>query len=125
MPAQLTDLISVDRSSPVAAAEQIHSGIAAAIRSGDLSPGQRLPAVRALASDLGVAANTAAKAVRSLQEAGLVTTHGRGGTRVAAPDSVESQIAAAAREYAETARRSGLSRDDAIAHVRRALSELE
>lgn len=51
----------------------------AAISSGDLAPGDKLPSERVLATEHGVARNTAREAVRQLSEEGLVTAeHGRG-----------------------------------------------
>jgi DNA-binding transcriptional MocR family regulator len=54
------------------------------IRTGDLSAGERLPTVRALAAELGVDPGTAAAAYRLLRERGFVISDGRRGTRVAA-----------------------------------------
>jgi DNA-binding transcriptional MocR family regulator len=54
------------------------------IQAGELSAGERLPAVRALAAELGVDPGTAAAAYRSLRERGFVTSDGRRGTHVAA-----------------------------------------
>ncbi len=53
------------------------------MRSGALQPGDPLPAVRRLASDLGVNPNTVAAAYARLRNAGRLTTAGRHGTRVA------------------------------------------
>jgi DNA-binding transcriptional MocR family regulator len=64
------------------------SGIAreleAAIREGRLTPGERLPTVRSLASALGVSPVTVASAYRELRTRGMVTTAGRRGTQVSA-----------------------------------------
>lgn len=50
-----------------------------AIASGSLSPGDQLPSERALATQHGVARNTAREAIRLLAESGLVDArHGRG-----------------------------------------------
>jgi DNA-binding transcriptional MocR family regulator len=54
------------------------------IRAGELSAGDRLPAVRALAGELDVDPGTAAAAYRLLRERGFVVSDGRRGTRVAA-----------------------------------------
>lgn len=53
------------------------------ITSGQLGAGERLPTVRQTASDLGVAAGTAAKAYKLLERDGLVVTRTAAGTRVA------------------------------------------
>lgn len=51
----------------------------AAIISGDLGPGAKLPSERSLAAEHGVARNTVREAVRLLADEGLVTAeHGRG-----------------------------------------------
>src|SRR4051812_22480998 len=50
--------------------EQIANAVSQAIRSGQLKPGDRLPTVRALASDLGVSLTTVTAAFKSLAESG-------------------------------------------------------
>jgi DNA-binding transcriptional MocR family regulator len=50
--------------------EQIANAVSHAIRSGQLKPGDRLPTVRALASDLGVSLTTVTAAFKSLAEDG-------------------------------------------------------
>ncbi len=74
--------LRVDLSSPVPPFEQIRAGIAALVGRADLAPGVRLPTVRALAADLGVAAGTVARAYRELEAAGVVESQGRRGTTV-------------------------------------------
>lgn len=58
---------------------QVAAALRAAIESGELGPGDKLPSERDLAATHQVARNTAREAVRQLAEAGLVTAqHGRG-----------------------------------------------
>lgn len=64
--------------------EQVQTQISSLIAVGSLQPGTRLPTVRALAADLGVAAGTVARAYKELEASGLVTTNRRQGTVVAA-----------------------------------------
>lgn len=58
---------------------------------GVLRPGEALPPVRTLADRLGVNRNTVMSAYRQLAQAGLVTSRGRGGTRIADPDPVAQE----------------------------------
>lgn len=68
----------------------------AAVRSGDITPGERLPAVRSLAARLRVSPATVAAAYGELRRRGLVTGSGRGGTRVrpAPPVSTRGYLSA-------------------------------
>src|SRR5689334_24333550 len=50
--------------------EQIAGALCKAIRSGQLKPGDRLPTVRRLATDLGVSLTTVTAAFKSLGESG-------------------------------------------------------
>lgn len=79
----MTAGLSVDLRSPVPPFEQIRAQIASLITAGTLAPGTRLPTVRSLASDLGLAAGTVARAYKELELAGLVETRRRNGTVVA------------------------------------------
>src|SRR6201996_2469346 len=63
-------------------AEAIASDVEEAISVGALAPGAELPAIRELAAQLGINANTVAAAYRLLRERGAVETAGRRGTRV-------------------------------------------
>jgi DNA-binding transcriptional MocR family regulator len=64
-------------------AAEIAASVEAAVRSGTLAPGDRLPSVRALAHDVGVSHTTAAAAVAALARRGVVVTDGRRGTFIA------------------------------------------
>ena len=74
--------IAVDPTSGVPPYEQLRSGIARQAADGFLPAGTRLPPVRTLASDLGLAANTVARAYKELEADGVVETLGRRGTFV-------------------------------------------
>lgn len=100
----------MDPSSPVPPFEQLRAGIAARVADGRLPAGTRLATVRQMAADLGLAANTVAKAYRRLEEDGVVETRGRHGTFVGSSGTTTSeQVAALATDLARAARRQGLS----------------
>lgn len=118
MATTLDGIVSVDRDEVSPPVRQIYVTLSRAISSGALPPGTRLPTVRAMASDLGVAVNTVAKAVRRLEEAGMVITRGRAGTVVSPQDDVADRIERAAREYAVLAADLGLDAEQATRQVR-------
>lgn len=62
--------------------EQLRRQLADLVTSGAVPVGARLPPVRQLAADLGLATGTVARAYRELESAGLVTGRRGGGTRV-------------------------------------------
>lgn len=73
--------LQVDLASPRPAYEQIVAGLRAHLVSGAFEPGDRLPTVRQLATDLGVHHNTVAEAYRLLTDEGwLDLRRGRGAT---------------------------------------------
>ncbi|MET3806360.1 DNA-binding transcriptional regulator YhcF (GntR family) [Nakamurella sp. UYEF19] len=115
-------MITIDAASSVPPFEQVRSQLAEQIQSGRLPVGARLPTVRGLATTLGLAANTVARAFGELEHAGLVRTSGRAGTTVSASgDAGRTQAAAAARDFAALAGSVGLSREQALDIVRAAL----
>jgi DNA-binding transcriptional regulator YhcF (GntR family) len=75
----------IDPHSAVAPFEQVRLGVIRLIDTGALRPEDRLPTVRDLAAQLGLANNTVAKAYRELEMSGVTVTRGRNGTFVAAP----------------------------------------
>ncbi|GAA1376968.1 aminotransferase class I/II-fold pyridoxal phosphate-dependent enzyme [Streptomyces beijiangensis] len=60
----------------------IAASVEQAVASGRLEPGQLLPPLRELATDLGVNPNTVAAAYRTLRDRGVIETAGRRGSRV-------------------------------------------
>lgn len=67
---------------------QIVEQIRLAVARGELKPGEQLAPVRELARQLGVNPSTAARAYRELEQAGVIETAGRRGTRVTAAANV-------------------------------------
>ena len=113
-------MITVDPNAAEPPYEQIRAGVVAQVGTGELRPGDRLPTVRQLAQDLGVAPGTVARAYRELEETGHVDTRGRSGTFVAG-HGVSAEARAAARAYADRARELGLDPSEALLLVQRAL----
>lgn len=120
-------IVELDEASPVPPYEQIRAQIAAMIGSGALPAGTRLPPIRQLAGDLGLAVNTVARAYRELEGGKLVTSRVRTGTVVAprSPQELEERTAAdsrrllteAVRSFAATTRRLGITDHDALAAI--------
>ena len=75
-------MIVVRLDSPVPLIEQVTACIRAAIARAEVSPGDHLPPVRQLASDLGIDLNTVSRAYRALATSGLVRTQRGRGTQV-------------------------------------------
>lgn len=115
-------IITVDTRSPVPPYEQIRTQVSAHTTQGSLRPGDRLPTVRQLARDLGIAVNTVARAYRELEQNGVVVSRGRHGTFVTDAGDVDRpahNLDDAVRAYVDTARGFGLSRADAVQLVER------
>lgn len=114
-------LDAVDPTSPTPPFEQLRLQIAARASSGDLPAGTRLPTVRALAAQVGLAVNTVARVYRELEADGVVVTEGRRGTFVAASTAGSSTSAAeAAERYVASVRVLGVGLPEAQLLVERA-----
>lgn len=112
----------VDLTSGVPPYEQIRAQIAGLVAAGTLRPGDRLPTVRDLAADLGVAVGTATRAYRELEAEGVVVSRRRIGTVVAEwtrPGNADVDRAAAA--LVVSGRKAGMSDLEILALVRGAL----
>jgi len=124
-------ILHVDPSGPVPPYEQIRAQLAGLIASGALAPGARLPAIRQLAGDLGIAPGTVGRAYRELETGGLVTSRGRHGTRVVdrlpdlAPALDAVDVDEAAATYVTTALRRGADLTHALDAVRRAFGRAQ
>jgi len=128
--AESPGVLEVDTASPVPAYEQLRSQLSDMILSGTLAEGHRLPPIRQLAADLGLAPGTVARVYSGLEAAGLVTSRVRHGTVVASGrgesrDVIQRRSAEAAREFALAVRRLGLGLDDALDAVSRGWSSLD
>lgn len=75
-------LLRIDLSSPVPAYRQIAGGIRTMLVAGSFGPGELLPTIRQLATDLGLHPNTVAEAYRLLADEGWVDLRRRRGAVV-------------------------------------------
>jgi GntR family transcriptional regulator/MocR family aminotransferase len=91
--------LALDRRATTTLAEQIRSGIIAAIENGTLTPGARLPSWRDLAAQLGVARGTVMAAYARLADEQWIVSKRPGGTRVA-PLPARKAITSNARDSA-------------------------
>jgi GntR family transcriptional regulator len=119
-------LVAVDLTAPTPPYEQIRAQVAGHVATGGLRAGDRLPTVRALAADLGVANGTVARAYRELEAAGVVVSRRRTGTVVAegARGREDADLRGLATDLAERARADGLDDERVVDLVRGALAAL-
>lgn len=125
--------ISVNLGSATPPYEQIRSQVSSLIALGTLAPGTRLPTVRSLAADLGIAAGTVARAYRELEQSGLIETRRRNGTVVAgtpavgtlpeAPETVAGEVSTAVDRYIAEGRKAGFDDAALLAILRTRLSQ--
>jgi GntR family transcriptional regulator len=123
--------LAIDADSAMAPFEQVRTQIASAVAAGQLSAGTKLPTVRRLAADLGLAANTVARAYRELEADAVIATHGRRGTFVrsdvldetTAHSGAADLAKAAAADYVHTVRRLGLNSQEAARLIQNTWNE--
>jgi DNA-binding transcriptional regulator YhcF (GntR family) len=118
--------VRVDTTSPVPPYEQIRTQLAALIGSRRLSEGERLPTVRQLAADLGLATGTVARAYKELEAAALIHTKRGAGTRVAAVPGAAyadaGRLTQLAHGYIAAARATGADETAILAAVQAAMA---
>lgn len=79
--------IEVEFRSSVPLNEQIARQVMALIKEGELKAGDQLPTTRELAVKLGINFNTVARAYRTLDQAGIISTQPGRGTFILDPDA--------------------------------------
>jgi DNA-binding transcriptional regulator YhcF (GntR family) len=115
-------MITIDTHSATPPFEQLRVQLVDQVQSGELAAGTRLPTVRKLAEDLGLAPNTVARAYRELEADHFIETRGRNGSFVSAQgDAAQKQAQEAARAYADRVRKLGIPTSQALAYVKGAL----
>ncbi|MBA8792426.1 DNA-binding transcriptional regulator YhcF (GntR family) [Friedmanniella endophytica] len=123
----MTAALRVDPDDPTPPYEQLRRQCVALIGSGALAEGTRLPPIRQLAGDLGVAAGTVARTYRELEQLGLVVSRRGGGTVVRAPAATlapadrRQQVERALRDAVRAARLLGADDHEITGALHRAL----
>ncbi len=113
--------LDLDFRSDVPLTNQIVAQIQHQLADGVLHPGDQLPTVRALALELRINFNTVARAYRTLDEAGIISTQqGRGTYILEQPPPITSErlrretLQNLARRYLNEARRLGFDRQQSL-----------
>ncbi|HEX9832037.1 MAG TPA: GntR family transcriptional regulator [Mycobacterium sp.] len=119
---KLGDWVLIDHRESGPLFDQLRTQIIDGVRDGRLPPGTRLPTVRELAGQLGLAVNTVARAYRELESAGVLETRGRFGTFVARVDPADAAMATAAHTYVLAAKALGIGKAEALRYVETAFS---
>ncbi len=122
-------MLSVSATDPTPPYEQLRRQLVDLVATGALRPGDRLPPLRQLAADLGLAVGTVARTYRELEAAGVVRSRRGGGTRVADRPAVRARddgdvLAVHASAFARQARLLGVDDRTAVDAVRQALTAL-
>lgn len=122
----MTLVLALDPEDPTPPYEQLRRQLADLITAGQLSPGDRLPPLRQLAGDLGLAVGTVARTYRELEQEGLLTSRRGGGTRVAAVGRTPSRdrrqlLGDIAADFVMRARRLGFTDAEIVVALSRQL----
>jgi GntR family transcriptional regulator len=109
---------------------QIVQAVKSAVATGLMGPGDRFPAVRTIAQELGVNPNTVQKAVAELTSLGLIEVHPGQGCYVAVRAPVRREAQAAAlrplvRQLLIESRTQGMTRDDLLELLQREHTKLD
>src|SRR3954470_5930854 len=113
----------IDAASAVPPYEQLRLQVAARIRDRSLAVGARLPTIRGLAGELGLAVNTVARTYRELEDAGLIETRGRAGSFVtAAGQGALERVRRAAVAYAAVVAAAGIDAAEGLRIAEAALN---
>ena len=117
-------MLRIDPTADVPPYEQVRRQLVAQIETGQLPGDTRLPAVRRLASDLGIAPGTVARAYKELEGEGYLVARGRHGTRVASmPEVDHDEVRRLTSRYIAGMQRLGVDSQAIIGSVHRGLAE--
>ncbi len=122
-------ILSVDPSRALPVYEQVREQIRRMVAAGTLTPGTRLPTIRQLAADLGLAKGTIERAYELLEGDAVIERHGRNGTYVSevAPSTRREQIVGLeqpAEALVIVARQLGADEESAVQALRAAWQRL-
>ena len=108
-------LLRLELSGDTPVYQQIRNQVVAAIASGELRPGERLPTIRALAEECGINMMTASKAYQLLKAEGYITTGRRDGAVVRLPEAgAEPETLEGLRLRLCELRLAGMGRDEVL-----------
>ena len=111
-------MFSLNASSGVPIYRQIVYQARLAVAGGRIRPGERLPSVRAIATQLGINPMTVSKAYSMLEQAGVVVRQPGIGMVVSDSGALPLEaIAPDARELVRTAKQLGLSREELVQRI--------
>ena len=117
-------LLRLDYSLDIPIYQQIRNQIVRGIAAGELTPGQQLPTIRALAQDCGINMMTVSKAYTLLKQEGYIQTDRRCGTTVSAkkPDILPDRIREDLLLSLSEAKAAGVSAEDVLALIKEVFS---
>ncbi len=122
-------IIAVDPDHPLPVYEQVREQVVRMVAAGTLQAGVRLPTIRQLALDLGLAKGTVAKAYELLESDAVIETRGRKGSFVLEMQPVTARaqrtgLREAADSLVIVARQLGADEAAAVAALRDAWKRL-
>jgi DNA-binding transcriptional regulator YhcF (GntR family) len=122
-------IIAVDPDHPLPVYEQVREQVVRMVAAGTLQAGVRLPTIRQLALDLGLAKGTVAKAYELLESDAVIETRGRKGSfvlgvRPATASEQRTGLRDAADSLVVVAKQLGADEEAAVTALRQAWTRL-
>ena len=116
--------VRIDQALDVPLYQQLRNEIVRGIAQEELAPGDALPSVRNLASDLGINLHTVNKAYALLRDEGYVEMKGRKGAFVAQPAAAKERLSRDIHQLALAFKASGGVRQEFEQQVKAQLDEV-
>ena len=117
-------IITINEASDIPIYLQIRDQIVTGIADGKLKAGDKLPTVRALATEIGINTMTVSKAYQLLKQEGYIVTERRSGARIRKDFSVEKKLndnsEALLKRIASEAKLNGFSLEEFILACKKA-----